>query len=100
MPLLRHVVLFTFTDATTPAKITQISQELIDMPNQIDAIHSIEWGKAINEGEYTHCLLVMFRSEADLKVYATHPAHTGIGAKYMQHYAKVLEFDYWADIAE
>jgi hypothetical protein len=93
--LLRHVVFFAFTDDTSQEEIEQIGQDFLGMPSKISAIHDLEWGRAINKGPYSHCLLVMFRSEADLKIYAEHPDHTSIGAAFKHRFASVVEIDYW-----
>jgi hypothetical protein len=95
--LLRHVVFFAFTDEATPEDINQIGIDFCGMPANIPAIHDLEWGSAINNGQYSHCLLVMFRSEADLKIYAGHPDHTSIGAKFKHLFSSVTEIDYWTN---
>jgi len=96
--ILRHVVFFQFTADTPPEDIQQCGDEFMGMPAKISAIHDLEWGANISDGQYTHCLHVMFRSVADLKIYAEHPDHTAIGAKFRHRFASVTEIDYWAEV--
>ncbi len=81
--ILRHVVLFRFKDGTSQEQIAQIGEDFLALPDRIEAIQSLEWGSAINEpGSYSHCLLVMARSEADLKAYEDHPEHKAVGTRF------------------
>lgn len=98
--LLRHVVLFQFKEETTPDQVKTIEDAFRALPDQIDAIHSFEWGTDVSvEGRadgYTHCFFVTFRSAADRDAYLPHPAHKAFGAVLRPHLAKVLVLDYWA----
>ena len=40
--LLRHVVLFTFSDTATPAQIQDIEKSFCDLPDKIDEIYDFE----------------------------------------------------------
>lgn len=95
--ILRHVVFFQFKPDAPPEEIAQCGAEFLEMPAKIPAISDIEWGQNISDGPYTHCLHVIFRSEADLKIYAEHPDHTAIGTKFRHCFASVTEINYWTD---
>lgn len=95
--ILRHVVFFQFNDVATPEEIEQCGQEFLEMPAKIPAIHQIEWGENISDGQYSHCLHVIFLSVADLNIYADHPDHTSIGRKFSHTFASVTEINYWSE---
>ena len=97
--LLRHVVLFSFVDDTSPADVRSIEEAFAALPGQIDAIHDFEWGTDVSvEGiarGFTHCFLVTFKSAADRDAYLPHPAHKAFGQLLRPHLDKVLVIDYW-----
>lgn len=96
--MLRHVVFFSFTDDASEADINDIGQTLMALEDSIDAIQSLEWGKNITNGQtYSHCLLVNFKSEEDLAVYADHPEHLKFIDDYKQFFEQVTEIDYWTE---
>ncbi len=95
--ILRHVVFFQFNDVATPEEIAQCGREFLAMPTTIPAIHHVEWGKNISDGQYDYCLHVIFLSEDGLKIYAEHPDHTSIGRKFSHTFANVTEINYWVD---
>lgn len=97
--LLRHVVLFQFTNETSPAQIKSIEEAFCALPEQIDVIHDFEWGVNVSienaaQG-FTHCFLLTFRSEADRAIYLPHPAHRAFGDLLRPFKEKVLVIDYW-----
>ncbi len=98
--LLRHVVLFKFTDKSSDWDIQKVEEAFRALPKHIKEIHSFEWGKNnspenLNQG-FTHCFFVSFRSEADRDVYLPHPAHKAFVEVLKPHLDKVLVIDYWA----
>jgi len=94
--LLRRMILFKFKDDASKEQITKACNAFLALPEQVKSIQDIEWGRAINEpASYTHCLLVTFRTEADLQAYDEHPAHMAVGENY-GHLVQNLEgIDYW-----
>ncbi|MFV0446059.1 MAG: Dabb family protein [Planctomycetaceae bacterium] len=97
--LLRHVVLFKFTDDAKPAQIKAVETAFAALPSKIDAIHGFEWGTN-NSPEphaqgYTHCFLVTFRTEEDREKYLPHPEHL----KFVEVLKPILDqvhvVDYW-----
>jgi quinol monooxygenase YgiN len=98
--MLRHVVLFAFTETATPAHIQAMEQAFAALPPQIAEIEAFEWGtdasvERLADG-YTHCFLVTFASAGDRDAYLAHPAHQAFVARLQPHLAKTLVIDYWA----
>lgn len=99
--LLRHVVLFKFTAASTESDVHKVEDAFRRLPKAIREIHSFEWGKNnspenLNQ-EFTHCFFVTFKSEADRAVYLPHAAHLAFVEVLKPHLEKVLVVDYWAE---
>lgn len=99
--LLRHVVLFKFTDSSSEWDVKKVEEAFRALPKRIKEVHSFEWGKNnspenLNQG-FTHCFFVTFKSEADREVYLPHPAHLAFVEVLKPHLDKVLVIDYWAD---
>ena len=98
--VLRHVVLFAFEPAATPAEIKVVEAAFAALPAAIPEIIAFEWGRDVSvEGKaqgFTHCFLVTFRDEAGRDAYLPHPAHLAFVDLVGRHRAKGLVFDYWA----
>ena len=97
--LLRHVVLFTFTDDATPAQVDSIVAGFRELPKKIPGIVAFEWGtnnspEGLAKG-HTHCFLVTFRSEKDRDVYIPHPEHQAFVATLKPLLKDVTVVDYW-----
>ena len=92
-------MLFKFKDDTTNQQIRNIENAFCALPSKVDAIYDFEWGTDVSvenlSGEFTHCFLVTFRSEADRARYLPHPAHKEFGSMLGPHLDKVLVVDYW-----
>ena len=96
---LRHVVLFKFKDASTPADVARIVEAFRGLPTRIREIKGFEWGTNVSpEGKaegFTHCFFVSFATEADRDAYLPHPAHKEFVAVVGPHVDKVCVVDYW-----
>jgi hypothetical protein len=97
--LLRHVVLFKFTEDAAPEQVKSIEEAFAALPGKIDAIHDFEWGtdvgvENLSQG-FTHCFLVTFRDEEGRAEYLPHPAHMEFVALLQPHLEKVCVVDYW-----
>lgn len=97
--VLRHVVLFGFTETTTPEQVTEIVEAFKALPSQISEIRGFEWGtnnspEGLNQG-LTHAFTLTFHSEADREVYLPHPAHKAFGELLGGKLDKVTVVDYW-----
>ncbi|MBK1880661.1 Dabb family protein [Pelagicoccus mobilis] len=100
--VLRHVVLFKFSDGVTPEDVREIESAFIALPGKIPQILDFEWGTDVSvEGKadgFTHCFFVSFASDEDRAVYLPHPEHKKFGQilRKNDRLDKVLVFDYWA----
>lgn len=98
--VLRHVVLFGFTPATTPDQVRAIEEAFAALPAQIPEIIDFEWGTDVSVENaargYTHCFLVTFRDEAGRATYLPHLAHQRFVELVGPHIAQVLVLDYWS----
>ncbi len=98
-PVLRHVVMFKFKDAATPAQVKQIEEAFRALPSKIKLIKDLEWGvnnspEKLNQG-LTHCFFVTFHSVTDRDAYLVHPAHKAFTDIAGPQIDKVTVLDYW-----
>lgn len=98
--VLRHVVLFKFTDASTPEDVKKVEDAFAILPRKISQIKDYEWGtnsspENLNQG-LTHCFFVTFASDKDRDDYLVHPAHQAFVEVLKPHLDKVTVVDYWA----
>ena len=97
--LLRHVVLFSFKEGSTPAQIKTVTDAFGLLPQKISSIKAFEWGtnnspENLNQG-FTHCFFVSFASEKDRDEYLPHAAHKAFVEVLKPVLDKVLVVDYW-----
>lgn len=97
--LLRHVVLFSFKEGSTPAQVKTVTDAFEQLPQKIAQIKAFEWGtnnspENLNQG-FTHCFFVSFVSEKDRDIYLPHPAHQAFVEVLKPILDKVLVIDYW-----
>ena len=97
--LLRHVVLFKFTEDAKEEQITAVEEAFAALPSKIDAIHDFEWGTNNSPEDhaqgYSHCFLVTFKSEADRAEYLPHPEHLKFVDVLKPILGEVHVVDYW-----
>ncbi len=98
--LLRHVVMFKFKTDATPAQIDEVVKAFGELPQQIDTIHSYEWGtnnspEMLDKG-FTHLFFVTFQDEAGRATYLPHPAHKAFVEKLKPILEEPMVIDYWA----
>ncbi len=98
---LRHVVLFKFTDASTPEEVKKVEDAFVALKGKISLIKDFEWGKNnspenLNQG-LTHCFLATFHSEKDRDEYLVHPDHQAFVEVLKPHLDKVTVIDYWTE---
>ena len=98
--ILRHVVMFSFKEGSTPEQIKTVTDAFAALPQKIKQIKTFEWGTNNSPEElaqgYTHCFFLSFTSEKDRAIYLPHPAHKAFGDLLRPILDKVLVFDYWA----
>ena len=99
--LLRHVVIFSFKEGSTPDQIKTVTDAFAALPNKIKEIKAFEWGtnnspENLNQG-FTHCFFVSFASEKDREIYLPHPEHKAFVEILKPIINKVLVIDYWTE---
>ena len=80
----RHVVVFKFKAAATPAQIKQVTDALVALKGKIPGIVAVEHGvnnspEKKNLG-FTHVFLITFEDAAARDAYLPHPEHQKFGA--------------------
>jgi Stress responsive A/B Barrel Domain len=98
---LRHVVLFKFTDSSTPEDVKKVEDAFAALSGKISLIKDFEWGtnsspENLNQG-LTHCFLVTFASDKDRDDYLVHPDHQAFVEVLKPHLDKVTVMDYWTN---
>lgn len=98
--LLRHVVLFKFSDTATKEDIARVEASFAALPDKIGEIKAFEWGtnvskEGLDQG-YTHCFFLTFHSEADRDAYLVHPEHDAFAKGLGGALAGAHVLDYWA----
>jgi hypothetical protein len=98
--ILRHVVIFKFSDTASKESIVEIEKSFINFKSKIKIIIDFEWGtnvskEGLNEG-FTHCFLVTFDSAEDRDKYIPHPDHQAFSNSLKPYLEKVCVIDYWA----
>jgi len=98
-PLLRHVVLFSFKEESSPSDIAKVEEAFIALQDKIPQIKDFEWGtnnspEGLNKG-LTHCFFVTFESEEAREVYLPHPEHKAFVDVLSPHLEEVTVVDYW-----
>lgn len=98
--VLRHVVLFSFKEGTTPETVAQIEKAFAALPSKIDVIKDFEWGTDVSVENladgFTHAFFVTFENEQGRATYLPHPAHQEFVSLVKPNLEKVLVIDYWA----
>jgi len=99
--VLRHVVMFKFTDTSTPEEVKKVEDAFIALKGKISLIKDFEWGKNsspenLNQG-LTHCFLATFHSDKDRDDYLVHPDHQAFVEVLKPHLDKVTVIDYWTE---
>ncbi len=97
---LRHIVAIKFKADADAAQIKKIENAFRDLKNKIPQVVSLEWGTNVspeqrNKG-FTHCFVLSFKSEADLKTYADHAEHKAFVSILRPSMDDVLVLDFWA----
>lgn len=97
--VLRHVVLFKFTDTSTPEDVKKVEDAFGGLAGKISQIKDYEWGtnsspENLNQG-LTHCFFVTFHSDKDRDDYLVHPDHQAFVEVLKPHLDKVTVIDYW-----
>ncbi|MFK3740658.1 Dabb family protein [Massilia sp. TN1-12] len=96
---LRHIVMFSFKEGTTPERIDALVAGLGGLRHAIPQIAGYEWGTNVspenmNDG-FTHCFTLTFTSAEDRDAYLVHPAHQAFVGTLGDCVQRALVVDYW-----
>ena len=99
--VLRHIVMFKFTDGLEQARIDEVVTEFAKLQHKIDSIVDFEQGtnnspEGLSQG-FTHCFTVTFKDTDGRNEYLPHPAHKEFVELLQGRVDKVLVFDYWSN---
>ncbi len=100
MQRLRHVVMFGFSEETSPDQTNEIVARFAALKGLIEGIEAFEWGtnvspEGLNQG-LTHCFVLTFTDEAARDAYLPHPEHMAFVDFIKPFVATVTVVDYWA----
>jgi hypothetical protein len=95
---IRHVVLFRFNEACTPAQVDEVLSAFAKLPEQIPDVQSYEAGpnvspEGLDQG-YTHCFLISFADTTARDRYLVHPAHLAFVELVKPRLAQALVVDF------
>lgn len=94
--MLRHIVLFAFTDDAPATERAAILESLEGLRTTVPSLRSLEIGENISPARahgYTHILCETFDDRAGLAAYAVHPAHLPVAARIRAATAQLLAVD-------
>ncbi len=82
--MIKHIVMWKFKDSTNGKSKTENALEmkakLENLVGEIDVLRSLEVGinDLYTDASYDMVLTTTFDSEADMKIYASHPLHVDV----------------------
>ena len=81
--MLRHVVLFRWSESTSDADVAAIADGLATLPAAIPEIDTYRFGRdaGINEGAYDFVVVADFESVDGYLAYRDHPTHKAVLAE-------------------
>ncbi|WP_113704426.1 Dabb family protein [Nonomuraea lactucae] len=84
--MIRHVVLFTWTDAATDEQKEAVVTELRKLPAAIPQLRAYAFGPdaGINQGNHDFAVVADFDSVDDYLVYRDHPLHQAVIAEHIK----------------
>jgi hypothetical protein len=83
--MIRHVVLFTWTEDATDTQKQAVHDELAKMPPAIDVIRAYKYGPdaGINPANSDYVVVADFDDMAGYITYRDHPAHRAMVERYV-----------------
>ncbi|TMR94184.1 Dabb family protein [Nonomuraea basaltis] len=84
--MIRHIVLFTWTEDATDEQKATVTAELRKLPGVIQELRSYTVGAdaGINQGNYEYAVVADFDSVDDYLVYRDHPQHQAVIAQHIK----------------
>ena len=91
-----HIVMFDFKEEDKYENILKVKEMLEALPSKIDELLEMEIGVDFSRSERAcdMSLYSTFKTQEDLKVYATHPAHLEVLAIIREVVEKTRVVDY------
>jgi Stress responsive A/B Barrel Domain len=97
---LQHVVSFKFKATATAQDIKKVEEAFQALKGKIPQIVALEWGTNVSKEKkdkgFTHCFVLLFKSEQDLETYIGHPEHKAFGKIVGPLLDDVFVIDFWA----
>ncbi|MFG1709576.1 Dabb family protein [Nonomuraea sp. M3C6] len=84
--MIRHIVLFTWTEDATAEQKATVAAELRKLPGLIPQLRSYTVGgdAGINQGNYEFAVVADFDDVEDYLVYRDHPQHQAVIAQHIK----------------
>ncbi|WP_345559825.1 Dabb family protein [Nonomuraea rosea] len=84
--MIRHIVLFTWTETATDEQKATVTTELRKLPGAIPQLRSYTVGDdaGINQGNYAYAVVADFDSVEDYLVYRDHAQHQAVIAEHIK----------------
>ncbi|AQZ68307.1 stress protein [[Actinomadura] parvosata subsp. kistnae] len=84
--MIRHIVLFTWTEAATAEQKAAVTAELRKLPSLIPQLRAYTVGAdaGINQGNHDYAVVADFDSADDYLVYRDHPDHQKVIAEHIK----------------
>ncbi|MEU6721687.1 Dabb family protein [Nonomuraea sp. NPDC046802] len=84
--MIRHIVLFTWTEDATDEQRAAVTAELRKLPGLIPELRAYTVGAdaGINEGNHDYAVVADFDNVDDYLVYRDHPQHQEVIAKHIR----------------
>jgi hypothetical protein len=81
--MIKHVVTFTWKDATDTEAVASVMQALRELPASIQELQAYEFGPdlGLNEGNGDFALVATVADEVALGVYLEHPLHVPVAKR-------------------
>ncbi|HLX60374.1 MAG TPA: Dabb family protein [Planctomycetota bacterium] len=101
--LVRHVVCLKFKEGTKPEEIKKIENAFRALKEKIsDRVLGLEWGTNVSKENrdkgFTHCFVLTFADEKDVRSYAEHPDHKAFVALAGPFLDDIFVIDFHAKI--
>jgi Stress responsive A/B Barrel Domain len=92
---LRHVVLFGFGKAQSPAAIAEAIRRFAELKALVPSIDDFEWGESSSPD--SHVFLLIFANARARDAYLVHPDHAAFANWVQPFVSSVTVLDYWVE---
>ncbi|MEW9549620.1 Dabb family protein [Nonomuraea sp. NPDC050783] len=84
--MIRHIVLFTWTDTATDEQRAMVTAELRKLPAAIPQLRAYTVGPdaGLNQGNHDYAVVADFDTVEDYLVYRDHPRHQAVVAEHIK----------------